>query len=249
MKNQLKSVAREVIRSYELWKYKGDNVFCPVCQQSFSNFAYYGPRPKAKCPNCGAVERHRLMWKYMNEKTNFKEWNMDTHVLHIAPEAVFHKVFSALPIHYVPVDLFPEDYYFKEGVKVQKADITAIPFEDNSFDVIICSHVLEHIPDDALAMREMYRVMKHGGWGIFQVPIDYSLQETYEDFTITSMEGRKKAFGQEYHVRWYGNDYKDRLAKAGFKVNVDRYIETFSDEDMEKYGFEANELIYYCEKK
>ena len=82
-----------------------------------------------------------------------------------------------------------------------------------------------------------------------QVQIDYSPQETYKEFTITSMAGRKKAFGQEYHVRWYGNDYKDRLATAGFKVNVDRYIESFSEEEMEKYGFEAGELIYYCEKK
>ena len=245
---QLKAVARDLIRSYELWKFKGNKVFCTICGSSFDSFAPYGPRPNAKCPECGAVERHRLLWKYLNDKTNFRTWD-NINLLHFAPEKVFHKIFSTLPIHYFPCVLFPEDFYLKDGVKVQKGDITAIPFEDNFFDVEICSHVLEHIEDDRRAMSELYRVMKPGGWGIFQVPIDYSLEKTYEDFSITSLEGRKKAFGQEYHVRWYGNDYKDRLASVGFKVTVDNYVKTFSKEEIEKYAFEGYELVYYCRKQ
>jgi len=97
-------------------------------------------------------------------------------------------------------------------------------------------------------MSELRRVMKPGGWGIFQVPIDYNREKTYEDFSITSISGRKKAFGRGSHVRWYGQDYKDRLKSVGFKVTEDDYVKHFSKEDLFRFGFIASELIYYCEK-
>jgi len=125
-------------------------------------------------------------------------------------------------------------------------DITNIPYEDNSFGVILCSHVLEHIPDDRKAMRELYRVLKPGGWAILQVPI--IRDKTFEDFSITKPEDRERVFGQWDHVRAYGKDYRDRLEKAGFKVRVDDYVKRLGADKIKKYALKENEDIYYCEK-
>jgi ubiquinone/menaquinone biosynthesis C-methylase UbiE len=143
---------------------------------------------------------------------------------------------------------FPNYTITGGGVKIIKADITNIPFEDNSFDIIICNHVLEHIPDDRLAMSELYRVMKKGAWAILQVPIDYNRETTYEDFTITTPEGREKFFGQNDHVRIYGRDYPDRLKSVGFSVMEDDFIKSFSEEEISKFVFTPSELIYFCKK-
>jgi SAM-dependent methyltransferase len=253
MIKELRSILRPFTKYIRRRLNKGDNVYCVICGQSFKSFAPHGKpesyRLNARCPNCDSLERHRLFWKYLTEKTNYKQWR-NVNVLHFAPEKVLHKIFSSLPnVNYVPCDLSPERYDFSCGVKTKRVDITSIPFDDNYFDVIICSHVLEHIPDDRLAMKELQRVMKPDGWGIFQVPIDYSRKETYEDFTITTPEARRKAFGQWDHVRCYGADYKGRLAEAGFAVTEDDYVKTFNKKDLERYRLTDNELIYYCRKK
>lgn len=249
----IKSLLRPILKSIRRRMNKGDKVFCVVCGQSFENFYPHGKpesyRLNARCPNCRSLERHRLIWKYLTAKTNYKQWH-NVNVLHFAPEKMFHTIFSSLQhINYVPCDLSPERYNFPTGAKTKKVDITSIPFEDNYFDVILCSNVLEHIPNDALAMKELHRVMKPEGWGIFQVPIDYNRKETYEDFSITSPEGRIKAFGQWDHVRWYGADYKDRLANAGFVVTEDDYVKNFTKKELERYRFTDNELIYFCRKR
>lgn len=97
-------------------------------------------------------------------------------------------------------------------------------------------------------MSELYRVMKKGGSGIFQVPIDYNRDETFEDFSITSPKEREKAFGQHDHVRLYGKDYKTRLENAGFRVTEDDFVKGFSTSEQTRYGIRDSELIYYCEK-
>ena len=252
MISRLKAIVRPVVKYIKQKANKGKDVHCVVCGQSFKKFAPHGKvgshRPNARCPDCGSLERHRLFWKYLTERTNYNQWR-NVNILHFAPEKAFHKIFSSLPdVNYIPCDFSPERYDFPTGAKVKKVDITAIPFQDNYFDVIICSHVLEHIHDDRRAMKELQRVMKPGGWGIFQVPIDYNRKETYEDFSITCPEGRLKAFGQWDHVRWYGADYKDRLANAGFVVSEDDYVKTFTKEELERYRFTDNELIYFCRK-
>ena len=203
----------------EIKKYVGENVNCPICKSSFRIFASFGNpiRENAKCPKCDSSERLRLMWLYLHQKTDLFTNTTQKKILHFAPEKSLFCEFLKLPyVDYVPCDLFPTKYVYGRNVKVTKVDITNIPFENNTFDIILCSHVLEHIPDDALAMSELYRVLKPGGWGIFQVPIDYSREKTYEDFSITTPEGRQKAFGQHDHVRWYGKDYINRLRKSGF---------------------------------
>lgn len=226
-------------------------VICTICNSSYSNFAPFGApvRKNARCLKCGSLERHRLMWKYLQDRTDFFQ-KKNIRVLHFAPEKFFFEKLTSLSnVHYTPCDLFPEVYTYDIHRKIIKVDITKIPFEENTFDVIICNHVLEHIPNDRLAMTELLRVMKKGGWGIFQVPIDYKRENTYEDFTITTPEGRLAAFGQSDHVRWYGRDYKDRLASAGLIVKEDDYIRNFSSHEIVKYGFQTNELIYYCKKE
>lgn len=226
------------------------NVVCVVCKTSHSNFAPFGApaRKNARCPKCGALERHRLIWKYLHERTDFFR-RRNIRVLHFAPEKFFFKKLTSLPnVNYTPCDLFPEVYTYDIHRKIIKVDITEIPFEDETFDVILCNHVLEHVPNDRLAMAELFRVMKKGGWGIFQVPIDYNRENTYEDFTIATPEGRLAAFGQSDHVRWYGRDYKHRLESAGLRVTEDKYVNTFSPDEIVRYGFQTSELIYYCTK-
>ena len=230
---------------------QGNAVYCPLCQSKFAYFAPFGSpeRQNARCHKCGSLERHRLLWKYLNEKTNLFSTQEKVKVLHFAPERALYNLLTEYNhIEYVPCDLSPDRYKHGGKVAIVKADITDIPFEADTFDVVLCNHVLEHIPDDRKAMSEMYRVMKKGAWGIFQVPIDYSRKETYEDFSITSPEERIKAFGQYDHVRWYGQDYKDRLASVGFLVNEDPYVKGFSEADLKKFGFMPTDLIYNCSK-
>jgi len=235
----------------ELLQYAGDKVQCPICNSKFNEFAPFGlvTRKNARCHTCDSLERHRLVWMYLKTETDFFTSSKTLRLLHFAPEKTFYDKFSVQPnIEYYPCDLFPEVYNFNGKVEIKKADITNIPFEDNYFDVILCSHVLEHIPDDRKAMLEIYRVMKNDGWAILLVPIDYNRETTYEDFSITGPEERLLAFGQSDHVRWYGRDYKDRLAENGFKVIEDDYIKNFSSGDLFRYGLIASELIYYCKK-
>lgn len=245
------NVYRQFRMNKRLKQYQGDQVFCTICASTFREFTAFGPRKRknARCPRCGSLERHRLIWKYLHEKTDLMTVKTKTRLLHFAPEQVFYDAFSKNPnIDYVPCDLSPEGYRFKGSVKITKVDIVDIPFEDNSFDVVLCNHVFEHIPDDARAMSEVFRVLKKGGWAILQVPIDYSRNVTYEDFTITSPEGREKAFGQYDHLRYYGKDYPERLRKVGFEVLEDDFIKTFTPEEQFRFGLLDYEYLYYCTK-
>ncbi len=145
-------------------------------------------------------------------------------------------------LNYISADLY-------SPIVDVKADILDLPFPDESFDIIFCNHVLEHIEDDAKAMSELYRVMKPGGWGIFQVPMKNSLEKTYEDFTITDPKERQKHFGQYDHVRWYGMDYFDRLRNAGFETDANSYSQKFSEAEIKKYGLRSNEILPVVYKK
>lgn len=124
-----------------------------------------------------------------------------------------------------------------------KADICKLPFKDQSFDVIFCNHVLEHIPDDTTALRELYRVLKPGGWGIFQVPQDLSREKTFEDNSITDKRERARIFGQYDHVRIYGRDYFDKLRAGGFLVKEVHYAASMLPEDVEKYRLAKSEIL------
>ena len=218
--------------------YRGSRFTDPIDGKSYRKFLPYGygkSRKNALAPGTLSLERHRLMWLYLQRDADF--FTKKQKVLSLAPEQCFLKRFKSLKnLDYTTADLY-------SPIVDVKADILDLPFQDEEFDVIFCNHVLEHIPDDAKAMSELYRVMKHGGWGIFQVPMKYSLEKTYEDFSITDKKERKKHFGQYDHVRWYGMDYFERLSKAGFQVEQVKYYETLSKKDLERYGLSKNEIL------
>lgn len=219
----------------------GFRFICPCCNWHFRRFLPYGvkSRPNAQCPRCESVERHRLLCLYLKEKTTFFKDNLK--VLDIAPNQFLQKKFKSLSnIDYISVD--------DSGLADITADITEIPLEDNSLDVIICYHVLEHIPNDRKAIRELSRVLKPSGWALIQSPIDLSLNKTFEDPTIVTPQERERVFGQSDHVRIYGKDYKERLEEAGFKVSIDNYVRGLKSSTIKKYVLSDNELIYLCSK-
>lgn len=222
---------------------KGSRYTDPIDGKSFSSFLPYGygkQRKNALAPGTLSLERHRLLWLYLKNETDF--FTTPKKVLHMAPEQCFLKRFKNLKnLDYVTADLY-------SPIVDVKADICDLPFEENRFDVIFSNHVLEHIEDDKKAMSELYRVLKPGGMGIFQIPQDLNLDKTYEDFSITNPEERAKHFGQYDHVRVYGKDYFDRLRAAGFKVEEVNYSEKISPELIEKYCLTKNEILPVCHK-
>lgn len=242
---------RELHRKKRSRSYRGNNVVCPICNREFSSFIDFGhpKRKNVKCPYCGSLERHRLLWIYLNLELKVFSTEKVMNVLHFAPSYMIFKIFSkAANINYIPCDLFPGKYDFNSTVKIRKEDITGLTFGNDTFDMILCNHVLEHIPDDRLAMRELYRVMKPGGFGIFQVPINLELSETYEGPTITAPEDRVREFGQKDHLRVYGRDYVERLKNAGFSVKQVGYGENLSPDQIGRYRLDKNEILYLCAK-
>ena len=222
--------------------YAGRGVQCPVCGSRYRKFMPYGyvtARENALCPHCLALERHRLMWLYLNNETDFFE--KEARVLHVAPEYCFIKRFAARPnLDYVTADL-------ESPLAKVKMDIQHIPFEDGVFDVIFCNHILEHVGDDRLAMREMFRVMRPGGWGILLSPVNMEREVTYEDASITDPEERERCFGQRDHLRDYGRDYGARLAEAGFDVDEIDYVKYIPADDVRLFGLRS-EIIYRVRK-
>jgi SAM-dependent methyltransferase len=229
----------------------GNNVECVCCSGTFITFLPSGliKRANALCPNCQALERHRLHWHYMIHNTNLKNLNSKVRLLHVSPEKVFYDKFIENPlIDYFPVAKFGEGYEDAYPPKTSNLDLTDINFPDNSFDIIYCSHVLEHIPADLKAMTELYRVLKPGGWALLQVPVDRNRDTTFEDDSITDPDEREKYFGQKDHVRVYGKDYKQRLVHAGFTVREENYTAKFTENEIFRFGFMKDEHIYYCSK-
>lgn len=225
--------------------YKGNNVECPVCERSFSKFLSYGSdvahRENVLCPYDLTLERHRLMWLYLKNQTDFftKE---NLSVLHIAPEQCFHSLFKKQKnLNYLTADLVSPiaDMHF---------DLHDIPLEDNRFEVVFCNHVMEHVDDPIRCMSELYRVMKPGGWGIMQVPQDFTREKTYEDPSITSPEDREKHFWQKDHVRLFGKDYPQWLEKAGFKVEIFDKEKHIGPELTERYRLMPSEVLYIARK-
>ena len=259
---RLSYVARPVLA----FALKGTTFTDPIDGKSFKMFLPYGygtQRNNVLSPSTLSLERHRLLWLYLNKETDFfqpelvsgssvanikriklrdAETNSALKVLHFAPEQAFYKLFrNQKNLDYTTTDLF-------SPLADVKADICNLPFEDNQYDVILCNHVLEHIPDDTKAMQELYRVLKPGGMAILQIPQDLSRATTFADDTITDQKERAKIFGQYDHVRIYGRDYFDKLRSIGFKVIEEDYTNKIAPELVEKYCLAKGEIIPVCFK-
>ena len=218
--------------------FRGKKYTDPIDDSNYSKFLSYGyktVRKNALCPGTLSLERHRLLWLYLDRETNFLSSNLK--VLHVAPEQVFYKKFKKLKNwEYFTFDL-------NSPIADIKGDLISTNFKDESFDLIICNHVLEHIEDDKSALDEMYRILKYNGISILQVPINVKRENTFEDLSIKSKIQREKYFGQYDHVREYGLDFKDRVEQAGFKVEMINYSTKISQDLVIKYGLMKDDLI------
>jgi SAM-dependent methyltransferase len=224
--------------------YAGNNVQCPICKHSYRKFLPYGrvnPRNNALCPNCQSLERHRLIWLYLERKTDFLTRRQN--VLHIAPEACFMKKFEA--IHgalYITADI-------ESPLAKVKMDIHKMPFGSNSFDVVLCNHVLEHVDDDLQAMREIARVLKPGGYAIMQVPFFSPVPEvTFEDRSVKNPREREKLFGQDDHVRKYGKDYPKRIERVGLQAQPNLLASELPAGEAGKFGLTTGEVLFIGKK-
>lgn len=233
------------IRPVITWWLKGDLFTDPIDGKSFRKFLPYGygkQRKNALSPSTLSLERHRLLWLYLKDETSFFKPNRKLKVLHIAPEQCFLDRFKALQhLDYTTSDL-------ESPIADVKADICNLPFNDNAFDVVLCNHVLEHIPDDTKAMQELYRVMDTDGFGIFQIPQDLSRATTFEDDSITDPKERTKIFGQYDHVRVYGRDYFDKLRAVGFRVDEVDYTKKIAPQFVERFRLMEHEILPVCYK-
>jgi predicted SAM-dependent methyltransferase len=233
---QLKGALPRRVRRF---RHRGDAVQCPCCDRTYGSFAPAWNRDNAICPGCGSHERHRLTWLYLRDVEQLGSAR-PMQVLHFAPEYALRERLASLPgVDYTTCDLDPA------GVDVQ-VDITAMPFADESFDAIVCSHVLEHVPADAQAMAELYRVVRAGGWVMVMVPLDQTRERTYEDPALTSEADRLRAFGQEDHVRQYAPDIADRLRGAGFEVTPRAYADELGEEARRRYGLLSSDVVFRC---
>lgn len=223
---------------FVLW-YKGDRYKDPIDGKKFRSFLPYGygnVRPNVLSPSTLSLERHRLLWLYLKNETDL--FTRSQSLLHVAPEQCFYKLFkNHKSIDYTTTDLL-------SPLADVKADICHLPFADNSYDFILCNHVLEHIPDDFKAMQELYRILKPNGIAILQIPLENDRKTTFEDNTITDREERARIFGQYDHVRVYGMDYFDRLKTTGFtKVTAVDYTATMDSKTIDLYRLASGELI------
>lgn len=217
--------------------------FCPVCKNKINYFIPFGnpPRKHAQCPICYSLERHRAVFLFFNKKELIKE---NIKLLHFAPEKVFFDYFNKCNLDYWPVDLF-----MKDNIR-ERVDMQNIPYEDNSFDLIFNSHVLEHVPDDFKALNELYRVLKpeqEGGCMVVMIPQSRK-EATFENKEYNTPELRLKHYGQSNHLRIYGKDFKKRLESVNFKVEEYEPKDITEEDLVKKYSIQ-NEKIFFCTKK
>lgn len=244
----LNAIPRPILQRMAGWAvpllgllYVGRGRECPVCgtkRRKFLPYGYVTSRDNALCPNCLSLERHRLLWLWLQRENDLFERR--PRLLHVAPEVCLmrhlRKAYKGHEEDYVTADLESPlaDLHF---------DIQHIPLADESFDVVFCNHIMEHVEDDLQAMREIHRVMRRGeGWGVILSPVELEREKTFEDDSITDPEERTRIFGQYDHRRVYGRDYADRLREAGFEVEDLDYAAILTAEELERYALPKDHL-------
>ena len=220
--------------------YMGRGRECPICgsrRRRFLPYGYVRSREDALCPRCLSLERHRMLWLWIERESDLMQ--RLPRLLHIAPEVSLMKHFKRLyrgTEGYITADL-------ESPLADMHFDVQQIPLPERSVDVVICNHLFEHVEDDRLAMRELWRIMRHGGWGIMLVPENRAMAKTFEDDSITDPAERTRLFGQYDHRRVYGRDYDERLQSAGFKVERIAYAEMLSPEERALYRIGGDDLV------
>lgn len=221
---------------------------CPICKSEIRLYLPAGEknRPNCQCPVCRSLERHRTLCLYLDRNPQLLSGEGNKiKLLHFGPEAAFiDKFIKEDNIDYYPVDINPHFPNIREVV-----DITDIPYADNTFDLIICNHVMEHIPDEQRALKEMLRVLKCGKTAIINVPVFSNLDITLEKEEYNTPELRNQYYGQVDHVRKYGNDYMQRVSNSGFHVEKILPNRLYSPEELICFGIYENEEVYLCTKK
>lgn len=224
-------------RRLDAWRNRGEAVWCPLCDRRFARFRPAWNRADALCWRCGSQERHRAQWLLFEQRPELLTGAGS--LLHFAPEHCLRGRLAGAVERYVTADLNPA------GVDL-RLDVTALELPDGAFDAVICSHVLEHVVQDGVAMRELRRILAPGGWCLVLFPLDPDRAETFEDPAITAPADREAAFLQADHVRLYGRDAADRLAAAGFAVETVRPREAFGDELMRRAGLLDVDWLLLC---
>lgn len=229
---------RGLLRRYRRALHRGNAVECPLCGERFRHFMSAWNRPGAICWGCGSHERHRALWLVLQERLELL--GSARSLLHFAPEwCVERQLRPRVGAGYVSADLEP-------GKADRVLDVTALAVDDAAFDAIICSHVLEHVDDDEVAMRELRRALAPGGWAIVMVPLDLGREQTYEDPSKRTPAEREAAFWQHDHVRLYGRDLPERLAAAGFEVTTILPAALVGRERAVRYGLMPEERVFLC---
>jgi SAM-dependent methyltransferase len=232
-----------IVKPVLILVYKGTAYKDPIDGKTFSKFLPYGyekQRPNVLGPSTLSLERHRLLWLYLQRKTDF--FTRPQKLLHFAPEQAFFKRFKDMEnLEYTTTDL-------NSPIADVKADICDLPFETDFFDTLICNHVLEHIKDDSQAIKELLRVLKPGGMAILQIPQDLSRATTFEDNSITDSKDRSRIFGQYDHLRIYGRDYFDKLREIGFQVKEVDFTSELTEEEVDYFRLSQGELLPICFK-
>jgi predicted SAM-dependent methyltransferase len=224
---------------YRPLRYRGSGVLCPVCEHEFRRFMDHRGQPSVRCPMCGSMERHRLLWMWLRADSDF--FTAPRRMLHFAPEyGVRKRLRRQANLDYRTADL-------QSRLAKEHFDITDIPLPDDSFDTIFCNHVLEHVPDDERAMAELHRILCPGGWAVLMTPVGRDVERTIEE-DIADPAERLACYGQEDHVRLYGHDFYERLARAGFDVDVIDYDAELSDADIERHRLRRRHQVFEDDK-
>lgn len=238
--------------------YKGSKCICPICGYQSNKWASIGfaipvltekqvigaGKRSAGCYKCGSSDRERLVYLFLKHHLKLFAQAKNISLLHMAPEPSLSPALLKLKFkNYICGDLFTDGYIYPDYV--QNMNLLDLPFPNNTFDLIICNHVFEHIPQDRAAMKEIFRTLKPSGQAILQVPISANSQDTVEDATITDPKQREILFGQHDHIRIYGQDYIKRLSSIGFQV---QRLSISKEQAFNKYGLNENEELFIAKK-
>ena len=217
-------------------RYRGDAVACPCCGGRFAHFRHHREVQDVRCPRCGSLERHRMLALYLGRHPNLLSGPLD--FLHIAPEYSLRSLFADRPqMRYVSADL-------ESPLASEHFDLLDIPYPEGSFDAVLCSHVLEHVPDDHAALSELHRVLRPGGWAMLLVPLEHGRDTTLEDPSVTSPEDRLRVFKQEDHARLYGLDFPERVRDSGFEVKIESFARTLPRQVVERHRIGLRDDIF-----